>query len=228
MNPLHRFGRVNVPCANQVRNRRDFPGYLHGYLPLIFPAFFFLIAHLIGVIAHFDWRATNRFYSVHPRRNDRFVGPSTLMKSIFRDIDFTEFHFTRHMLNHLKALAPERFDIIRDELQSAWVARMKLLLSPIDNRVILLWFSARHPGEDNNCADLAQDPAFVTRAMLDAVKGRALAVVKVCASPLAKAKGTKGMVFSELEANAAAELLGPMVHEEAARALVPVIKKVLV
>ncbi len=29
--------------ANQVRNRRDFPGYLHGYLPLIFPALFFLI-----------------------------------------------------------------------------------------------------------------------------------------------------------------------------------------
>ncbi|WP_371225968.1 DUF6473 family protein [Roseovarius sp. 2305UL8-3] len=170
---------------------------------------------------------TNRFYSVHPRRNDRFVGPSNLMKSVFRDIDFTEFHFTRHMLNNLKAMAPERFNMIRDELQSAWVARMKLLLNRIDNRVILLWFSARHPGEGNNSADLAKDPAFVTRAMLDAVRGRAAAVVKVCASPLVKAQGTAGMVFSELEANAAAELLGPMAHEEAAKALVPIIKKTL-
>jgi len=168
---------------------------------------------------------TNRFYSVHPRRNDRFVGPSNLMKSVFRDIDFTEFHFTRHMLTHLKAMAPERFDMIRDELQSAWVARMRLLLDRIDSNIILLWFSARHPSEDNNSPDLAQDPAFVTRTMIDAVKGNAAAVVKVRASPLAKAQGTTGMVFSELEANAAAELLGPMAHDEAARALAPVVQK---
>jgi hypothetical protein len=31
---------------------------------------------------------TNRFYSVHPRGNDRFVGPSDLLKTIFRDVDF--------------------------------------------------------------------------------------------------------------------------------------------
>lgn len=167
---------------------------------------------------------TNRFYSVHPRRNDRFLGPSDLMKAIFRDVDFTEFHFTRHMLGHLQMIAPERFGMIRDELQQAWIARMRLLISHLGPKTILLWFSARRPGEDNNCPDLSLDPAFVTQRMIDAVQDKAGGLVQVCASPIAKARGTRGMVFSELEASAAAELLGPMAHEEAARALSPVIK----
>lgn len=45
---------------------------------------------------------TNRFYSVHPRRNDRFVAPSDLLKTIYREIDFSEFHFNKHMLTTLK------------------------------------------------------------------------------------------------------------------------------
>ncbi len=30
---------------------------------------------------------SNRFYAVHPRRNDRFLRASTLMKTIFREVD---------------------------------------------------------------------------------------------------------------------------------------------
>ena len=41
---------------------------------------------------------SNRFYTVHPRRNDRFLKSSRLMRQIFGDVDFTDFTFTRHML----------------------------------------------------------------------------------------------------------------------------------
>ena len=170
---------------------------------------------------------SNRFYAVHPRRNDRFVAPSAQMRSLFRDIDFTEFHFTRHLLGHLLAVAPDRFGLIRDELQTAWVARMRLLLDKLGPRVILLWLAARHPGEDNDSPDLAVDPAFVTRTMIDRVRERAVCLVEVCASPAARAAGTAGMVFSEVEASAASELLNPMAHQEAARALGPAIAKVI-
>lgn len=166
---------------------------------------------------------TNRFYSVHPRRNDRFLGPSELMKTVFREVDFTEFHFTRHMLSHLKAAAPDRFAMVQDELQQAWIARMKLLLMQLGQRAVLLWFSLRDPGENNDCPNLAKDPALVTRQMLAAVGQRASRLVTVCASAEAKAEETNGMIFSVVEASAASEVLGPLAHEEAARALAPII-----
>ena len=50
---------------------------------------------------------SNRFYSVHPRRNDRFLRASTVMQAIFNDVDFSDFTFTRHMLGALYELSPE-------------------------------------------------------------------------------------------------------------------------
>jgi len=44
---------------------------------------------------------TNRFYKVHPRRNDRFLKASSVLRTIYPEVDFTEFHFTRHLLSHL-------------------------------------------------------------------------------------------------------------------------------
>ena len=44
---------------------------------------------------------SNRFYTVHPRRNDRFVHAAPGLRALYRDIDFTEFHFTRHLLGAL-------------------------------------------------------------------------------------------------------------------------------
>src|SRR6056297_2682323 len=39
---------------------------------------------------------SNPFYRVHPRRNDRFVAAETPLRDLFPEVDFTEFHFTRH------------------------------------------------------------------------------------------------------------------------------------
>lgn len=170
---------------------------------------------------------SNRFYSVHPRRNDRFVEASPMLRAIFREVDFTEFHFTRHMLRHLRHVAPDRFGLVRDELQTAWIARMRLLLHQIGAPVALLWLSAHPPGEEAECPDITEDPAFVTRAMLEALRPKVLKVIEATASATALAYGTNRMVFSEFEANAAAELLGPAAHEEAADALNPLISEIV-
>ena len=71
---------------------------------------------------------SNRFFTVHPRRNDRFLKASTMMRTIFREVDFTEFHFTRHMLSALKARSADRFAVVVEELRAAWVARMAQLI----------------------------------------------------------------------------------------------------
>lgn len=74
---------------------------------------------------------SNQFYTVHPRRNDRFLYPSTLLQAIYREVDFAEFNFKKHMLQRLFTLSPGRFDTVVDELQQAWLARMRLLLNKI-------------------------------------------------------------------------------------------------
>ena len=170
---------------------------------------------------------SNRFYRVHPRRNDRFLEGSTMLRSIYPEVDMTEFHFTRHLLGHLRKVAPARFELIRDELQTAWRARMRLLMERIGVPVILLWFSAHAPRHEADSPDLSEDPSFVTADMVEDVRPMALQVVDVTASAAALNAGTTGMMFTEFEAASAAELLGPASHEEAADALAPVISELV-
>jgi hypothetical protein len=61
---------------------------------------------------------SNRLYTVHPRRNDRFVRASGILRTIYRDVDFTEFHFTRHMLDHLRPC--RRTGSTSSETNCAW------------------------------------------------------------------------------------------------------------
>jgi len=170
---------------------------------------------------------SNRFYTVHRRRNDRFLKATAALRRLFPDVDFTEFHFTRHMLRRLQGVSPDRFDLVREELRTVWVERMDKLLAGDGPPVVALWFAARRPSLGCDGADLAQDPAFVTRRMLEAVRTKAAQVVEVTASATALKTGTSGMVFSSVEAPAANELLGPAAHAEAAVALVPALRDVM-
>ena len=169
---------------------------------------------------------TNRFYAVHPRRNDRFVSASTLLQTIYREVDFSEFNFNKHMLSDLQTLSPDRFDTVKLELQQAWLARMRLMLGGIKGKTILLWFSSAAPPEQdaNHEMGLGIDPLFITRQMMDEVAPMVTKIVQVKASPQALEAGTQGMVFGELEALAAQQMLSPEAHEEAAAALVGAIQ----
>jgi hypothetical protein len=171
---------------------------------------------------------TNRFYSVHPRRNDRFLSAASILQTIYREVDFAEFNFNRHMLSHLMALSPVRFATVRQELQDAWLARMQFLLSQIKGKTILLWMSAQAPCRwDEDCTgDLGGEPLFITREMVDKIIPNATAYVEVVASSRARAEGVDGMVFSEMDGPAAAEMLGPIAHREVAEALVIAIEQI--
>lgn len=168
---------------------------------------------------------SNRFYRVHPRRNDRFVEASPLLRAIFRDVDFAEFNFTNHMLTRLMTISPERFQPVVNELRTAWIARMRLVLSQIPGKSILLWASAVNPEDIGN--DVDADPAFVTRDMLDEVIPLATEYVEVVASDAAQEASTDGMVLSELDFPAARKMLGPQVHRDIAQKLTPVLKSLL-
>lgn len=168
----------------------------------------------------------NRYYAVHPRRNDRFLRASDRLEELYPEVDFTEFHFVRHMLGRLQEVSEERFAIIVDELRLAWVARMKQLLTQIHGQVVLLWFAGSPPPQDDR-PDLAQDPLFITRDMIETLQPRVTKVVEVLPSAAAREDGTTGMVYSDFESYAAQELQGPRAHQEAASKLAQVLAPML-
>ncbi|MGR3368771.1 MAG: DUF6473 family protein [Sagittula sp.] len=169
---------------------------------------------------------SNRYYSVHPRRNDRFLRASERLESLFPEVDFTEFHFVRHMLGRLKEASEERFATVVTELRQAWIARMKNMLTQIRGQVVLLWFADR-PVPDDETPLLDRDPLFITRQMIEVLRPRVSHVVEVSASAAARREGTAGMVFSDFESCAAAELQGPIAHAEATDALETVLRPMI-
>lgn len=171
---------------------------------------------------------SNRFYSVHPRRNDRFLRASTVLQAIYSEVDFSDVTFTRHLLGKLYALSPERFDIVVSELREAWVARMRNMLGQIGPNAVLLWF-ARSEMSDEKWNEgpnpLRVDPLFITASMIDLLRPLVKDVVVVKPSEIALRQGTKGMYFSGMQSQAASEMLSVACHAEASNTLAPRLKR---
>ncbi len=165
---------------------------------------------------------TNRLYTVHSRRNDRFLQASPVLQAIYRGVDFTDFSFTRHMLRSLFEAGPERFALVADELRSAWGARMTALLARVPGQKVLLWMADRPPGPRRD-APLGE-PVLVDAAMLEGVAERADALVTVTPGAVAGWKGLEGMVFPAMAEPAARGLPGVAAHQEVAAALRPVLR----
>lgn len=160
---------------------------------------------------------SNRFYAVHPRRNDRFVRASPLMCSLFREVDFSDYHFTGHMLGAIRALAPAKFEMIEQELKSAWVARMRSLLDRVGGHRILLWIA------DPNETGLS----LIDEEMAMDLRPRASELVQIRPSEGAVAMGTEGMVFPPLDAPVAQRMPSLATHAEIAERLLPVLRRYL-
>lgn len=160
----------------------------------------------------------NRFYSVHQRRNDRFLRASTLLRVLYPEVDFTEFAFTRHLIQTLHNADPDRFAAVRDELQAAWLARMNAFLDGVRAPVVLLWMAERRPHEPSDLFR-PSDPLFVGSEMIDAVRPRLAGVVEAVPSAQSRAAAGFGIVCNDLEAPAAAEVPNAAVHAETAEAV---------
>lgn len=166
---------------------------------------------------------SNRFYTVHPRRNDRFIGATPELAALYPEVDFTEFSFTRHLLTTLERTCPDRFAKVIDALQSRWMAQMTSLIDRCGARTILLWIGPSRPPQEARQIASGPDPLFVDVAMIARLAARADDLVTVVPSAAARAAGTRGMVFDEVEAPVAAQTAGPAVHAEIADALGPVL-----
>lgn len=163
---------------------------------------------------------SNDFYSVHPRRNDRFIEASADLRTLYGDVDFTEFHFVRHMLTHLRGKSKTRFASVLAELRQTWVARMTTFLTEAAVPVHLLWIGNSDPDRaPAGGQSLGADPLFVTRAMLETAGALASSTTMVVLDEGAGTPSTRGMTFGPMEEAAARLLPGPDLHAEAAHRL---------
>lgn len=156
---------------------------------------------------------SNRFYKVHPRRNDRFLGAKPALKALYHDVDFTEFSFTGHMIQGLMASSPKRFEAVAAELRRTWLARMEQLLSRLPaDRTLLLWAGRNRPPGEDQPLRFGADPFLVSAEMIAQLKGQAAGYTEAVVAEAGKAEGLSGMVFAPLEAPAAANVPGPRGH----------------
>lgn len=168
---------------------------------------------------------SNQFYRVHPRRNDRFLRPSRRLTALYPEVDFTEFHFTKHLLTALYRRAPGRFAPIREELRALWIARMERLLRILDGQALLLWlqYDDDRPGAE---APLGPDPLLVTRTMIDLLGPLTRGVVAVPMTPAGWIAGETGrMRHGPLQTHAAEHMPGPTMHKRIAARLAETIKR---
>lgn len=168
---------------------------------------------------------SNRFYTVHPRRNDRFLRASGDLRELFPELDFADFVFTRHMLRTLRLTCPERFARVRRELTGAWIGRTRAFLETLSDRAVLFWFADRDPPPPGHGVEDGRCPLFVDREMIAKAAGRT-PVIRCQPARDTLSAATGGLVFAPEDADAARLMLGIGAHEAAADALAPLLREV--
>ena len=170
---------------------------------------------------------SNAYYSVHQRRNDRFVSAHEKLRNLFPYADFSDCNFTRHLLHKLRRQCRERYAIVVDELRRTWMAKMIELIGRVGEPMILLWISDHAPDSSNDrCPDPSSgDPLLVTSEMVEQLASTCHGYVEVVRE-FGPAEAAGGR-FPSLQSAAAARLPGPSTHFAAARALARTVQPLL-
>lgn len=168
---------------------------------------------------------SNRLYSVHSRRNDRFLAVSPALREIFPDVDFSEINFTGHLFSTLSQRSRAAFEVLVDELKWAWIQRMRRIVKTINGDVVLIWMSERSPDDLGGPAETVE-PAFVDRSMLDALACDIAGLVEVVADDISPKTRMEGKLFAEGEKDAALTYPGAEQHARAAEQLAKEIARI--
>jgi hypothetical protein len=170
---------------------------------------------------------TNPLYTVHSRRNDRFLSATPLLRDLYPEVDLTDIHFTRHLLLALRRTDVKRFGTVLAVLKANWVMRMQQLMARLPDRSILLWLSDAPPPD--RAEDLEPDlgPLFIDRAMLTALQSETVRLIEVQPSGTTGAEGGSGLLVPETEAYQARCLPDQSAHTAISRQLAPVVQELI-
>ncbi|MCG7624140.1 MULTISPECIES: DUF6473 family protein [unclassified Epibacterium] len=166
---------------------------------------------------------SNSFYKVHPRRNDRFLRPYDALVHLFPEVDFTDYHFNKHMLTSLRAISEDRFARVCADLQETWLTRMGRLIGMLNGDVVLLWLRY-----DMGAAEtLGPSPTLVEPSMLDVLRPSVADVIELDVATAEQAQDIPGMIFGAMDLPAARLMLGPKEHDRIADAVASRLLRVL-
>jgi hypothetical protein len=162
---------------------------------------------------------SNRYFSVHPRRNDRFIRAAPQLQQLYPRVDFTEIHFVGHLLHRLRRESVRNFRKVISECRLEWLISCVSLVRRIGRPTVLLWLS-RKSGHASGPDE------FVTAQLLAPLEKRCLSVIQVLPDAHVLAEGTNGMVFGQMEAFAAMDLPNVAMHARVATALYDGLRRV--
>lgn len=160
---------------------------------------------------------SNPFYRVHPRRNDRFLEPTPALRDLYPEVDFSYFHFTRHVLADLEKECPTRFRAIADALQTLWQEKMTALTARFSPAPTLLWLQYDSPRMVGRKLGPHRD--FVTQGMMDTLRSGLAGVIEIAVKPASFSGEVTKMDAGPLSAPAAAQMIGQSTHFEIAEIL---------
>jgi len=120
---------------------------------------------------------SNAFYKTHPRRNDRFIAPTPALVVLYPDVDFTNIHFTRHLLKTLFLTDADRFADVKRTLTDNWLEKIEQLINHVQVPSILIWPQA------SDALDLNSDAMFITQPEIDILSGFSHKVVRIQSDP---------------------------------------------
>jgi hypothetical protein len=163
---------------------------------------------------------TNPYYTVHPRRNDRVLSVSPHLRHLYQDVDFAEFHFTRHLVQTLQAVSRSRFAVVVAELQTLWVERMIAFLHRLGPNTVLMWTGSQPPKDVAGDEIGPRYPALVDRGMMEKVAAHAALQIEIC-PPAERPEGEDAMQAMAAEAG----LPGMRAHRRIADTLIPILRK---
>lgn len=159
---------------------------------------------------------SNPFYTVHSRRNDRFLAATPALQTLFPEVDLTDIHFARHLLQVLSNTDTDRFAVVAGALKATWVARMQSLLVHLPLRRRLLWLSDAPPPDHANSLASGPGPLLVDAGML--ARLRPLAGQVIVAVPAHEARASKAAPDTGFQPTG---LPGSAAHRQIAAMLVP-------
>jgi hypothetical protein len=163
---------------------------------------------------------TNPFYAVHPRRNDRVLGVTPRLRALYPEVDFAEFHFTRHLVQSLQGVSRRRFAAVVAALQMSWVDRMIALIHRLGPHVILMWTGSQPPLNAAGDEVGPRYPAFVDAAMMARVARHTVRQIEIC-PPAERGEGEGAMQVMAAEAG----LPGMRAHRRIADTLIPILRR---
>ncbi|WP_074738087.1 DUF6473 family protein [Ruegeria halocynthiae] len=163
---------------------------------------------------------SNRFYRVHPRRNDRFVAPTPELIALYPDVDFTDIHFVRHLLTRLRAHSDARFELVEQELRKGWIEKLSTFLGKVRPPVVLLDLEVEDCALDTSSRDSIMRDA----SMIGALKPQCTASISLRVQASGVSDEIEDMLFGTLQQPVAEHMIGPATHRIIAESLARTIR----